>query len=857
MPIIRTLVEMIDYRKDLVDKGITYINDEKDEVFISYNQLYLRSLDILCLLQSKEIKPKQELVLQIEGNEELLYMFWACILGGIIPVPVTVGNNDEHRLKLFKIWEVLKAPYIVSSKKILDNLEKYADSHIELSDTFENMKNRFITYDKFVYTGKRGKIHASRDKDTAFVQFSSGSTGNSKGVILTNDNILTNIMAMKEGWGFRSEDVSLSWMPLTHDMGMIAFHLSSMLAGIQQYLMPTKLFINKPVLWISKANEHKATWIFSPNFGYMYFLAFYSPEINYGWDLSRIRYIINGAEPIVTELCDRFMEQLSVYRMKKVAMKAVYGLAEATVGVSFTPSDEEYRKVILDRRFLEVGQSVKLVEEGDNNALTFAEEGVFLNDCYVRICDNNGILVDDYVVGNIEISGRNVTSGYYNDPEGTKKVMTKDGWLKTGDLGFLANERLVCTGRAKDIIFINGQNYYPHDIERVAESFKGARFWDAAACGIFNCECNREDIVLFVVFKRKIEEFVKLSAQLKIHILECMGVYINHIIPVKTLPKTTSGKTQRYKLVEKYNNGEYTLLMGEIEQVDHKLNILYEENNILTATERNLLDIYIKVFGSRNISINDNFVDCGGNSIMLVQVSNEMEKLYPGRVTAVNLFAYPTIKLLAEFIDRNDNLIIPAVRVHEKYFVNAQSDSNIKSFEMVIDGELYNNLLKVGRSADVKVTDILLAMYIYLFKEISAENKIFVQVAVDLGQIISLKIDFKQIEDYESFFKLVASEITDIPHADIYSAKDSYRARFLKDAVSMVPLFYSRGMLSMDTNLIEVYDLALEIYEDNNRVELVCEFNNRRLDMQMVKELLQQYLWLIAEVVRNYAVKLE
>lgn len=852
MPVIRSLVDVIEFRKDLHDKGINYINDEKDEVFVSYNQLYTRALDILYLLQSKGIGPGQELVLQIEDNEAFLYMFWACILGKIIPVPVTVGSNDEHRLKLFKIWEVLKAPYLVSSEKILDNLEKYTGSHCELSDTFEKMKGRVIIFEEFEYTGMKGKINVPEANDIAFIQFSSGSTGNPKGVTLTNDNIITNVLAMKEGWGFCSEDVSLSWMPLTHDMGMIAFHFSSILAGIQQYLMPTKLFINKPVLWISKVNEHKATWIFSPNFGYMYFLTFFSPEFDYGWDLSRVRYIINGAEPITTELCDKFMEQLAAYGLKKVAMKTVYGLAEATVGVSFTPSEEEYRKIILDRRFLEVGQSVRQVEKGDKNGLTFAEEGVFLKDCYVRICDNEGNPLDDYVIGNIEISGRNVTGGYYNDSEATDRVMTKDGWLKTGDLGFLINERLVCTGRAKDVIFINGQNYYPHDIERVAESFKVTKLWNTAACGVFNKEQNKEDIVLFVVFKRRIGEFVKLAAQLKLYILECMGLYIQQIIPIKNMPKTTSGKTQRYKLVEQYNNGEFEALIKDMERIASELNTQDEGNNILTATERNLMNIYTKVFGTSSMSISDNFVDCGGNSMMLVQVSSEMEKLYPGRVTVANLFAYPTIKQLAEFIDSNDYLTIPALKIPEHYFINGRYAGDVNSFEAVIAGDLYHGLLSVAVAAGVKASDILLSMYIYLFKEISGESKIPVQVVVDLSNIVSLEIDFEHVEDYKGFFQLVASKLTDLPHSAVYSVKDSFKARLLKDTMSIVPLFYNRGMLSMDSNLIHVYDMALEIYDGNNMVEIVCEYNNKRLDREMVKELIEQYLWLIDELIKHY-----
>jgi hypothetical protein len=222
---------------------------------------------------------------------------------------------------------------------------------------------------------------------------------------------------------------------------------------------------------------------------------------------------------------------------------------------------------------------------------------------------------------------------------------------------------------------------------------------------------------------------------------------------------------QRYKLAECYANGEFSNVIAEMDRISGELMAQMQENSALTATEKNLIDIYLKVFGVSHIDKDDNFVDCGGNSILLVQASEMIDRLYPGRVSVVNLFAYPNIRELAQFIDSDKRVVIPALNIPEQYFTVDNSNDNNHSFEIMFDGQLYNGLLKVADLAGVRTCDVLLSMYVYLMREISGENKVPVQVMVQSGDVVSVEVDFNDIEDFGSFFSLIRFKTSDLKGA--------------------------------------------------------------------------------------------
>lgn len=647
----KSLVEVITERS-LGNKGITFIKGESEEVFLSYNELYNRAIGILYYFQKIGIKRSQELVFQIEDNKSFICIFWACILGGIIPVPITVGNIDEHKAKFFRIWKILNNPYFITNDKIFKKLEEFAIQH-NLKELMGEIKVRTLMEDELDKLEGKGRIFESSMQDIALIQFSSGSTGDPKGVVLTHGNLLHNTVAIIKGSGLMEDNNTLNWMPLTHDMGLIGFHIKSIVAGVNQYLIPTNLFIRRPTLWLIKACQHKTTHLYSPNFGYKHFLSFYREEAAKGWDLSSVRVIFNGAEPISSNLCNKFLDKMEKHGLKRSAMFTVYGLAEASVGAALPPLGEMFLTHHLSRNRLNVGQKVERVNPEDQRCIAFCDLGYPVEYCHIRICNEDNAVLEDNTIGYIQIRGKNVTNGYYNNPEETNRIKTKDGWINTGDLGFMVNGRLVITGRAKDIIFVNGQNYYPHDIERIAEDVEGVELGGIAACGVPNRVKHSDEIILFVIFKKSIEEFIPLARTLKRHLNERTGLEIAHIIPVKKIPKTTSGKVQRYKLGEYYQAGQHDSILEEIEKLEREM---FREKNIVASrsTELELLKICREVIGRDEISLNDNFFDIGMNSIILTRIADRVEEIYLGKVKAADFFKYPNIIKLADFIDNQD-----------------------------------------------------------------------------------------------------------------------------------------------------------------------------------------------------------
>ncbi|NJD03458.1 MAG: HAD-IIIC family phosphatase, partial [Ruminiclostridium sp.] len=665
--------------KNTNNKGITFVINENESRYFSYNEIYSKSLGILYGLQCKGIKPGDELVFQIEDNQEFIFLFWACLLGGIIPVPVTVGNNDEHRLKLFKILEVLKKPNLITGQETLETLKRFADSKLP-GKIKDNTRYNVILLDEFVNAKKSGNASASgiiykaQPEDIAFIQFSSGSTGEPKGVVLTHENLLTNINAMISRTVMNSRDSMLSWMPLTHDMGLILVHLTGLAAGIDQYLMPTSLFIRHPLLWLEKAHQYKATQLYSPNFGFKHFMTYFNPEAAKHWDLSHVRLIYNGAEPISVGICNDFLDQMQKYGLKRNSMFTVYGLAEASVGVSSPPPGEEFVSYNIDRRFLSVGQAVKETDGKDNKYVAFVDVGSPIDDCYARIYDETSGVLSDNIVGYIQIKGKNVTNGYYNNSKATLEAFTEDGWLNTGDLGFMRDGHIIITGRAKDIVFINGQNYYPHDIERVAEDVDGIELGKAAACGVFNKEEQKEDIIVFVLFKKKLEDFVPLAINLKNHISKQMGLEIKEVIPIKKMPRTTSGKIQRYKLGEMYENGEFSDTTLKIGRLVNKELGERRIDNPENELEQKLVEIWEEVLGIKIIGINGSFFEMGGHSLKAANLISRIHKTFNVEIPLTEIFKNPTVKMLAEHIKQAEfSAYLPIVPAGEKEYYPVSS----------------------------------------------------------------------------------------------------------------------------------------------------------------------------------------
>lgn len=645
----KTLTEVISHVSQFYpDQGVTLITAARNDKKLSYERLYQESLKMLHYLQLAGVKPKDELVFQIEDNESLIVVFWACISGGIIAVPVSMGVHREHKLKLFNVWQTLNSPHLISSKKHLENLLSFDDEIFV--KVLDEMREHFIDVSDINSSSVLGDVFASTENDIAYVQFSSGSTGEPKGVILTHKNILSNIKSITAASGYNTSDSMISWMPLTHDMGMIGFHINPLYCGINQYLIPTSVFIRKPRLWLDKATEYKITILCSPNFGYTYLLKNTRDNMEKRWELSHVRLIYNGAEPISIHVIDQFLLFLKDYGLKAKSMCPVYGLAEATLAVSIPQPSDEIKVYHLNRNKLTVKDRIEVTEKGDNS-VSLVNVGKPVNDCFVRLYDSEGIEVEDETVGHIYISGDGVTSGYYNNQKASQNLLHHKGWLNTGDIGFMKDGELCIVGRSKDIIFINGQNYFSHDIERALEDMAGVELNKVLVAGFSNLSVGKEEVLVFVISKGTIEEFAKLAQKIKLFISGRFGFDISKIFPVKQIPKTTSGKLQRFKLLEQYK-------LGRFYEIEEQLRAI---PSIVVGNERPLLNqvdwvqtrvlmIWEQLLNRKAIGIDEDFFECGGNSLKAAEFASALLQEFKVDLSIEKLYDQPTVKGVAELI---------------------------------------------------------------------------------------------------------------------------------------------------------------------------------------------------------------
>ncbi|HEV3180338.1 MAG TPA: non-ribosomal peptide synthetase [Steroidobacteraceae bacterium] len=641
-----TLTDLIE-RNRALPRTLTYLDGENDSRDVSFGELYERALGILWHLQHIGARRGDKLILFLSSNEQFIDVFWAAILGGIVPVPVAIGISDEHRHKLLRIARRLGTPFIYTERRSLERIGAFAAQAGE-TRLYEGLRRRAFLVDDLDDISRAGSVQRASTADTAFIQFSSGSTSEPKGVVLTHGNILANTYGATEAAGFSEHDVSLSWMPLTHDMGLIGFHLVMFANRVHAHLMPTELFIRRPLLWLTFAARVRASLLCSPNFGYKHYLKVLGERAVEGLDLSAVRLIFNGAEPISVELCEEFLTRLAPARLARNAMYPVYGLAEASLAVSFPPVGAPLRTLAVNRHRMNAGDPVQSVPESDKDAIRLISEGRAIPYCRVRIAGDDDRELPEGRIGHVHLTGDNVTHGYFEDPAANTAAFTADGWLRTGDLGLIHGGDLYISGRAKEIIFVNGQNYYPHDLEAIAQRAPGLELGKVVAAGVRPRGAEVEQLVVFVLHRASAEEFLPLASQVSRLINEQTGLEVAQVVPVKRIPKTTSGKIQRHVLEESYLDGEFDAELAQLAQLRAAQRA--PEIGSRTEIEEKLKTICDAALEGKRVDIHDNLFEIGASSLKLIEIHEQIDREYPGKVDLTELFDFPTIAELAQHL---------------------------------------------------------------------------------------------------------------------------------------------------------------------------------------------------------------
>ncbi|HEY0607368.1 MAG TPA: condensation domain-containing protein, partial [Herpetosiphonaceae bacterium] len=537
--------------RDHAQNGVVYIQNDRSELFRSYPALLEEAEQVLTGLRSLGLQPQDKVIFQLDLNQDFVPVFWSCILGGFVPVPISIAPTyDQPNSTLSKLanaWQLLDRPVIVTTQRLAPALRSV--HQLLGGDPFQ-----VAEVEELRANAPDRRWHPSEPEDLTLILLTSGSTGMPKGVQLRHRNILSQgagTMLMND---FSSRDVSLNWMPLDHVGGIVMFHLRDVFLCCQQIHAPTDLVLRDPLLWLDWIERYRATITWAPNFAYG-LINDQADEIERrSWDLSSMRFILNGGEAVVARTGLRFLERLSVHGLPVSAMHPAWGMSETSSGVTYS------------WRFTELTEDA-----------TFVEVGAPIPGIAIRIVDAQNQVVPEGTIGRLQVSGRTVTGGYYRNAALNEQVFHDGRWFNTGDLGFLKDGRLTITGREQDVIIINGVNYYSHEIEAVVEEVAGVAVSFTAACAVRQQGSDTDLLTIFFSPEQPDETFIQaVMKEIRGRVTKDVGVNPSYLIPLEkeVIPKTAIGKIQRSQLKDRFVAGEFDAILKQIDVLSGNANTL-------------------------------------------------------------------------------------------------------------------------------------------------------------------------------------------------------------------------------------------------------------------------------------------
>ena len=552
-----TLCEALDYSA-LGQTGCNFYGSRGDlRAALSYADLREQAVSLARRLLSLRLDRGARVAIVAETDPDFHRMFFACQYAGLVPVPLSasafMSGRQAYVAQLTALLRVCRASVAMAPSEFYPFMAEAAKElnipHIGTLEAFERLPE------------SQESLRPSEPHEVAYLQYTSGSTLFPRGVMITQKAVLANLNEITiHGLKLRPGDRAVSWLPFYHDMGLVGFVLGPMVSQISVDYLKTWMFAMRPLLWLSLMTRTKATISFSPSFGYQLCVKRLRRDVVSTFDLGAWRVAGVGAETIQSAALAEFAEVLEPSGFKPSAFTACYGMAEASLAVSFAPlhqgiSVDRVDPAVLSERGIALplnGRDPGL--EGEiSNTRPFVICGVPLPGIQVEIRDEQSTVLPDRHAGVIFLRGANIMSGYFDNPEKTRDVLSSDGWFDTQDIGYLAEGRVVIIGRKKDVIIVNGRKIWAQDLEHLAEELPEVRTGEACAFSVLSPDGIEMAIMVVQWREGSSTRQGKFVHRVQGLIRERFGLdCFIEIVPPHTLPRTSSGKLSRSKAREEF-----------------------------------------------------------------------------------------------------------------------------------------------------------------------------------------------------------------------------------------------------------------------------------------------------------------
>jgi len=557
----QTLVEVLRLRAEAEPtRPHIYLQEEgKEERTLLYGDLFRSASAVASGLAENGLEPGETVALMLPTSEDFFVAFAGVQLAGGVPVPLyppfSLDRIAEYAARQSTVLANAGAKMLITVSRGRA-LGQVLRSSVPLL-------RQVTTVEELAELAAPGHSAPALSADSpALVQYTSGSTGDPKGVLLSHRSLLANVRAIGRALDMGPTDVGASWLPLYHDMGLIGCWFTPLYFGIPVAILSPLAFLSRPERWLWTIHARRATISPAPNFAYELCVRKVSDRALEGLDLSCWKAALNGAEPVLPETIERFTRRFAAYGFRAEALMPVYGLAEATVALSFSPLGRPPRVDSVAREPFETEGRAAPAAASERSPLRFVSVGRPLPGHQVRIVDEEGREQLERVEGSLLFRGPSTMQGYYRNPEANAAVFKAEGWVDSGDRAFLAEGEIFITGRAKDLIIRAGRNYYPQEIEAVVSEVEGIRRGCVVAFGVTEPREGTEKLAVVAETRApgKMDDKTKeaLAGAIQERLVDALGVPADLLllVPPRTVPKTSSGKLRRSACRDAYLKGD-------------------------------------------------------------------------------------------------------------------------------------------------------------------------------------------------------------------------------------------------------------------------------------------------------------